>query len=83
MNTYELVDKLEKHNWYKLTTKDDVIDMLLQQADHINELDILLDKKYAVIKQQADRIAELEKAIFKESKYLQNVKKAVLANEQG
>ena len=61
MNAYELVDKLEKHNWYKLTTKDDVIDMLIQQADHINELDILLDKKYAVIKQQADRIAELEK----------------------
>ena len=47
------------------------------------QLEQLLDKKYEIIKQQKLRIAELEKTIVKESQYLQNVKKAALANEQG
>lgn len=47
------------------------------------QLEQLLDKKYEIIKQQKIRIAELEKLLVKESEYLQNIKKAALANEQG
>lgn len=69
MNTYQretayylaekLTDCLDSEEQLKIRIK--ASEMLMEQAEHINHLDILLDQKYEIIKQQKKQIAELQK----------------------
>ena len=39
MNAYELSKLLEVDSWYKLVTREEIANMLCQQADRIKELE--------------------------------------------
>ena len=62
MNVYELADKLTT-KFIRGSEKQKAADMLRQQAEHINELDALLDKKYQIIKEQKKELEQCKTII--------------------
>lgn len=59
MNAYTLADELDS-KWIRGSHKAQAANLLREQAEHINNLDILLDKKYEIIKKQSKQINQME-----------------------
>ena len=75
MKLLELLKLLEKKDKTAPFLFKVAANCIRSQAEHINNLDVLLDKKYAIIKQQSDRIKELETKYEQEFKYGENLLK--------
>ena len=65
MNKQQLLKLLEKRDKNAPLLFKIAANVIRSQAEHINDLDVLLDKKYAIIKEQSNRIIELEMALTK------------------